>query len=607
MLSMLMTLWLTLSDKSVRRALPRRRPAFRRPVLEALEDRALPSILMVMNANDKGPGSLRDAITGAKSGDTIEFAPSLDGQTITLTSDQLTINNSLDIEGPGASLLTISGNNKNRIFNINEGLNVTIDGLTLTQGRAVGGEGTATTSSGGGGAILNAGSVLGLANDVFSDNVSLGASGNGPNGGAIANFKTGSLTVSNSTFLNNRADASVKGGSWALGGAIYSDRDASSITLTGCTFTGNQAIGENGGVLPSGSFTLGSANGGAIAIPGPPVQEPVLTLTVIDSTFTGNEAIAGSGGSGPQVNNPGGYLIDTSSGGAIAFTCGPLGTLVVSGSTFTDNAAIGGSNASGASTNFANLGEGGGGAIYAQGVTTITDSSFAGNVALGGNGNSYAGSGTARVGGGEGGAINKDDLHNGVVSWSVSNCRFTNNQAIGGADNAGGTSPGDGFGGAILSIHFGSGAVTGTVSGSTFSGNQAIGGAGSAGSNGADGLGGAVANLQGATLTVSNCTLSGNQAVGGVGGSGANGGNGYGGGLYNDGSSTLTVTGSTVTANSAIGGVAGSGGSAGQGIGGGAYFAAGGTVCLDAFAVGNIAGNMASTSNNDVFGAFTMC
>src|SRR5207237_5877675 len=103
----------------------------------------------VTNANDKGSGSLRDAITNAKSGDTIVFAPSLIGQTITLTSDQLTINKSLDIEGPGASLLSISGNDTNRIFSINEGIAVTVNGLTITHGRAVGGNG---------GAILNASS-----------------------------------------------------------------------------------------------------------------------------------------------------------------------------------------------------------------------------------------------------------------------------------------------------------------------------------------------------------------------------------------------------------------------------------------------------------------
>ena len=69
-----------------------------RPRLEGLEDRTVLSTLTVLNTLDKGAGSLRDTITGAKSGDTIVFAPSLDGQTITLTSDELAINKSMDVE-----------------------------------------------------------------------------------------------------------------------------------------------------------------------------------------------------------------------------------------------------------------------------------------------------------------------------------------------------------------------------------------------------------------------------------------------------------------------------------------------------------------------------
>src|SRR6516225_9389084 len=53
------------------------------PRLESLEDRTALSTLTVLNNLDSGAGSLRDAIVHAKNGDTINFAPSLDGQTIT--------------------------------------------------------------------------------------------------------------------------------------------------------------------------------------------------------------------------------------------------------------------------------------------------------------------------------------------------------------------------------------------------------------------------------------------------------------------------------------------------------------------------------------------
>jgi hypothetical protein len=56
-----------------------------------LEDRTVLSTLTVTNALDSGANSLRDAIQHAKDGDMIVFDPSLNGQTITLTSDELAI------------------------------------------------------------------------------------------------------------------------------------------------------------------------------------------------------------------------------------------------------------------------------------------------------------------------------------------------------------------------------------------------------------------------------------------------------------------------------------------------------------------------------------
>src|SRR3954451_13967210 len=80
------------------------------PTLQALEDRTALSTLIVLNNFDTGDGSLRDAIGKAKDGDTVIFAPALYVQTITLAKDPLTINKDLDIEGPGAGLLAVSGN-----------------------------------------------------------------------------------------------------------------------------------------------------------------------------------------------------------------------------------------------------------------------------------------------------------------------------------------------------------------------------------------------------------------------------------------------------------------------------------------------------------------
>src|SRR6476661_10179319 len=45
--------------------------------------------ITVININDSGPGSLRQALVDANNGDTINFASSLNGQRITLTSGEL--------------------------------------------------------------------------------------------------------------------------------------------------------------------------------------------------------------------------------------------------------------------------------------------------------------------------------------------------------------------------------------------------------------------------------------------------------------------------------------------------------------------------------------
>src|SRR5262249_18732043 len=68
---------------------------------------------------------------------TITFAPGVKG-TITLTLGELQITNSMTIDGPGAKLLSISGNNTSRVFEIDNPTSgvsdVTISGLSIING-----------------------------------------------------------------------------------------------------------------------------------------------------------------------------------------------------------------------------------------------------------------------------------------------------------------------------------------------------------------------------------------------------------------------------------------------------------------------------------------
>src|SRR5262249_13173178 len=116
---------------------PRPAASRSRPLLEALEDRTLPSTLTVLNLNDGGPDSLRYEIAAAQSGDTIHFAGRPANGSIKLTSGELIINKSLDIEWQAAGALTVSGNNASRVFDIQGSVTVTLSGLTIANGRVV--------------------------------------------------------------------------------------------------------------------------------------------------------------------------------------------------------------------------------------------------------------------------------------------------------------------------------------------------------------------------------------------------------------------------------------------------------------------------------------
>src|SRR5262249_12783301 len=145
--------------------------------------------------------SLREAIADAGRGDTIKFADSLQGKTLALSGTQLAIYKSLNIEGPGAGQLTISGYGT-RVFLVSsesEAVQVSISGLTLRDGQGVSSRGVGLWYPSEGGAVLNegigAGATLTISNCTLSNNFS-------DTGGAISN-RYGTLFVNNCVFSDN--------------------------------------------------------------------------------------------------------------------------------------------------------------------------------------------------------------------------------------------------------------------------------------------------------------------------------------------------------------------------------------------------------------------
>ena len=358
----------------------------------------------VTSLSDAGAGSLRDAVAQANAtvgADSVLFQAGLSG-TITLTTGELAITDAVTISGTGATI-SISGNNANRIFNVEKvavpaPINVHIDHLTLTQG-----QGTY------GGAIRDKDENLVLDQVTISGNSGLAGGGvafYGNNGAA--------LTISQSVITGNN---SYYGGGIAV-------RDASgAVTLTGDQVTNNQAYYVGGGMsavlVAGGSLNvtnstisdnkvgdpLGSdAIGGGIAVNGF-YAGATTPVTIRDTTISGNTAMSGGGAEG------GGLYIYYVVGAVIAqSTISGNKALEGGGIHFEDSGTSGTPLRIENSTIVNNTASDGGGGIYAcsNSFSAITNATITGNSAT-----NY------------GGGI---DFVNGTVS-AVTNSIIANNTA----------------------------------------------------------------------------------------------------------------------------------------------------------------------------------
>ena len=92
--------------------------------------------LSVTNGSDNGPNSLRATVAVATSGTTITFAPSVGA---ILLNSPLVISSDVNLVGPGAGALTISGNGTGPLITFTNNVNMTASGMTFTNGFGVNG------------------------------------------------------------------------------------------------------------------------------------------------------------------------------------------------------------------------------------------------------------------------------------------------------------------------------------------------------------------------------------------------------------------------------------------------------------------------------------
>lgn len=281
--------------------------------------------------------------------------------------------------------------NSHHVCTVEENASVTLDGLTITGGRA---NGVKSTVNG----------VVQYDNTVS---------------GAVYSLSPYQLTAINCTFSDNRAGEGgvANGGNWTVTNSTFSNNSAGyggvayygDWTVANCSFIGNSA-GLGGGVSQGGNWT------------------------VTDSSFTGNSAeiraaftnelLGGEGG----VANDGVWVVtncsfmNNSAGlrGGVAY----YSDWNISGSSFDGNTSPNGGVSAGGTWEVddcsfnENSASGGGGVDY-QGYWTVSESTFTNNSASSGGVSHIPSNDYFRI----------RDMAPGGRTWVVSNCVFEDNSA----------------------------------------------------------------------------------------------------------------------------------------------------------------------------------
>ncbi|HKE49186.1 MAG TPA: choice-of-anchor Q domain-containing protein [Rhodanobacteraceae bacterium] len=249
-----------------------------------------PTVQVVTNCDDSGPGSLRDAIGAAGDGDTIDLTQ-LACSVISLTTGTIPIAaTDLTLQGPGAHQLMIQGNtaaHENLLYDIGGGV-LSIHGVDLSFGNKY-----RSTNIGRGGCVYTNGDLDIRDSHIYACGVH--SDSYDASGGAL--YAQGSVTIVDTDI--ELCGLTTSGA--ARGGGVFAHSDVVMLysSITGCR-NATSSHGYGGGVYAGGGFLMkystlgGNQNNDAVSGEGGGAFVKGSTL-VYFSTISGNSATVGGG------------------------------------------------------------------------------------------------------------------------------------------------------------------------------------------------------------------------------------------------------------------------------------------------------------------------